>query len=455
VRARVVVLLSLLAIFPAWQAQAEKRVALVIGNANYQSASSLRNTIGDAMAVAAKLDSLRFDTVQLALDQDARAMRQTIRSFAAVAARADVALVYYAGHGMEMDGKNYLIPTDAMLKSDLDLDYEAIPLHLMMRSIESAGRMRVVVLDACRNNPFAAQMTISGRITRQVTSGLARIEPGADTLVAFAARDGTVADDGHGEHSPFTSALLRHLDTPRLEIGLLFRRVRDTVLAATNRIQEPFVYGSLGGQEFYLNEQATRDTNPGSAPEETRSARSAATADTIVASLAPAEAPQQPTPSARERLARELQRELKRVGCDPGEFDGIWTHKSEMALQKFAVRTRLALHTDTPTPAALDAVMFQKARVCLPACAANEVEADGECVARSKSRKTEKAENSENANKSERSEPARTAVRGARYRQTVTASRPARAEPNVLGLLALGVGAKLVRSGRRCGLFRC
>ena len=118
------------------EAHAEQRVALVIGNATYRNAAPLRNTINDANAVGDKLRALGF-TVDLATDQDARGMRDAIRSFGTKASKADVALVFYAGHGMEMDGRNYLIPVDAQLKSDIDLEYEAVPLQLLMRTIES------------------------------------------------------------------------------------------------------------------------------------------------------------------------------------------------------------------------------------------------------------------------------------------------------------------------------
>ena len=161
-------------------------------------------------------------------------MRLSIRKFGEKAASVDVALVYYAGHGMELGGHNYLLPVDAKLKSDRDLDFEALTLGLVLRAIEPVKRMRIVILDACRDNPFAAQMQISGPIKRSVGRGLARIEPPGETLVAYAAKAGTVADDGAGKHSPYTAAFLKHLGTAGLEISLLFRRVRDTVLAATN-----------------------------------------------------------------------------------------------------------------------------------------------------------------------------------------------------------------------------
>jgi len=234
---------------PAW---ADKRIALVIGNSTYAHAQSLTNPANDALAIAATLRSIGFDDVDVAVDQTFDAMRETVRQFGKKSASVDLALVYYAGHGMEMGGKNYLLPVDARLRSDRDLDFEAMTLNLVLRAIEPARRLRIVLLDACRNNPFAAQMRISGSATRSVSRGLVRIEPMGDTLVAYAAKDGTVAEDGAGENSPFAAALLEHMGTPGLEISLLFRRVRDSVLKRTNRRQEPFVYGSLGGDPIYL-----------------------------------------------------------------------------------------------------------------------------------------------------------------------------------------------------------
>ena len=129
--------------------------------------------------------------------------------------------------------------------------FDAVPLDLLLRSVEGATRMKLVILDACRNNPFLTSMQRSGG-TRAVGRGLARVEPQGDTLVAYAAREGSTADDGDGSDSPFTKALAQRLATPGLEIRLLFGQVRDDVIAATNRRQEPAIYGSLGGQPFYF-----------------------------------------------------------------------------------------------------------------------------------------------------------------------------------------------------------
>ena len=244
-----VILVILAWVSPAW---AEKRAALVIGNSTYEHAQRLINPANDALAIAATLRSIGFNDVDVAIDQTIDEMRETVRKFGEKTADMDFALVYFAGHGMEMGGKNYLLPVDAKLKSDRDLDFEALTLNLVLRAIEPAKRLRIVILDACRNNPFASQMRLSGSATRSVSRGLVRIEPIGDTLVAYAAKDGTVAEDGAGDNSPFAAALLEHMGTAGLEISLLFRRVRDSVLEQTDRRQEPFVYGSLGGEAIYL-----------------------------------------------------------------------------------------------------------------------------------------------------------------------------------------------------------
>ena len=228
------------------------RIALVIGNANYEHTQVLTNPRRDAKAIAAALTRIGFDYVRLKTDLNYDQMRRTIRSFGKRARRADVALVFYAGHGLEMGGQNYLLPVDARLLADDDLEFEAVTLESVLRQVRSASKLRLVVLDACRTNPLASKMQLSSGATRSVSRGLSRIEPEGDVLVAYAAKHGTVAEDGRGLNSPYTTALLRHMETPGLEINFLFREVRDSVRKATSRRQDPFVYGSLGREALYL-----------------------------------------------------------------------------------------------------------------------------------------------------------------------------------------------------------
>ena len=189
--------------------------------------------------------------VQRVQDGGFDAMRRALLEFSRKARDAEMAVVFFAGHGMEVGGENWLIPIDAELKTDLDAEQEAISLKAVMLTVSAASRLGLVVLDSCRNNPFAARMQRTLR-TRAVDRGFARVEPTGSVLVAFAARDGTTAADGTGSNSPFTAALLRHLETPGLEINFLFRNVRDDVITATRRQQEPFVYGSLSKEAIYL-----------------------------------------------------------------------------------------------------------------------------------------------------------------------------------------------------------
>ncbi len=233
-------------------ARAAGRMALVIGNSAYQNVPQLPNPVRDAKAIAAVLRRMGYD-VSLKTDLDYDGMRKAFRAFSRRAAGADVAVVFYAGHGMEAGGVNYLIPVDAELKNVSDLEYEAFSLNKALAAVEGARRLKVVMLDACRDNPFARRMKRSAGRTRSIGRGLARVEPeGSGMLVAYAARAGSTADDGDGEHSPFTQALLKNLPTPGLDVRLMFGRVKDEVRRATGGRQEPFIYGSLGGRVVSL-----------------------------------------------------------------------------------------------------------------------------------------------------------------------------------------------------------
>jgi hypothetical protein len=233
---------------------ADKRVALVVGNSSYQTVPQLPNPARDASAVAKMLRDAGFDTVDIQLNVENLEFKRAIRKFEAEADQADIAVVYYAGHGLEIAGTNYLIPVDARLASDRDADDEAISLERLVSSADGARRLRLVILDACRDNPFVGTMRRERKTaSRAVASGLGRVEPtSTDTLIAYAAKAGSTAADGDGEHSPFTAAILKNLTVPGLDVRLAFGRVRDEVLKETSNLQEPFVYGSLGGGNVSL-----------------------------------------------------------------------------------------------------------------------------------------------------------------------------------------------------------
>jgi uncharacterized caspase-like protein len=233
-------------------ALANKRVALVIGNSAYQKVTRLTNPANDSSLMAETLKNAGFDVVDLKRDLKVNEMRRTLREFSDKVRDADVAVVYYAGHGMEIDGTNYVIPVDAVLERDLDAFDEAIPLDRILAVIEPARQLRLVILDACRDNPFNETMkrTIG---SRAVGRGLAKVEPSSpNTLIAFAAKAGSTASDGDSKNSPFTAALVKYLPKPGLDLRKAFGFTRDDVLKATNNRQEPFVYGSLGGDDVAL-----------------------------------------------------------------------------------------------------------------------------------------------------------------------------------------------------------
>jgi uncharacterized caspase-like protein len=246
--------------FASDAAFAEKRVALVIGNSAYQNAPQLSNPAKDATAIADMLRKANFDVVESIRDANNQDMRRTLREFSDKSQNADVAVVYFAGHGIEVDGQNYLIPTDAALQRDRDVYDEAISLERVLQTVEPAKALRLVILDACRDNPFSKSMKRVSAL-RSLNRGLIAVEPmKANTLIAYAAKGGSTAEDGDGQNSPFASALLKHLPTPGLDLRQAFGLVRDDVMKATDNKQEPFVYGSLGGATVSLVQQASLTT---------------------------------------------------------------------------------------------------------------------------------------------------------------------------------------------------
>lgn len=231
---------------------ADRRVALVVGNGAYQNVARLTNPPNDAAAFAEALKNAGFDAVEFRRDLKASELRRALRDFADTARSADVAIFYFAGHGIEIDGTNYLIPVDAALERDIDAVDEAIALDRVLSAVGPARKLRLVILDACRDNPFAKDMKRSVAV-RGVERGLAKVEPTTpNTLVAYAAKAGSTASDGDGANSPFTAALIRYLLRPGLDVRKAFGFARDEVLKVTNNRQEPFMYGSLGGEDFIL-----------------------------------------------------------------------------------------------------------------------------------------------------------------------------------------------------------
>jgi hypothetical protein len=390
------------------RAQTEERVALVIGNSAYQDVAPLENPKNDATDLATALERIGF-SVTLAIDLDNQGMRGALREFRDKANGADMAIVYFAGHGVEIAKQNYLIPVDAHLETDSDVLFDTIPIDLINEAVSGAKTLRMVLLDACRNNPFLGKIRVAEDTGRSLGRGLGAFEPIGGTLVAFASKGGTIALDGAGRNSPFMEGLLAHIEEPGLDIMLMMRKVRDTVLEETGNRQEPFVYGSLPGREIYLvepTEQAAVVQPPaGSAapalsnpaqedfawslvkdsadPEQIKSfirnfpggahfdealARLqtlSQTPDVQVADLP--EAPEIPEPIDPRALIIAIQRELDVAGCKPGTADGQWGNQSRKALQTFSDAAGLGLTTMEPTEDVLNVLKSRGTVVCVAA----------------------------------------------------------------------------------------
>jgi uncharacterized caspase-like protein len=230
-------------------AAAEKRVALVIGNSAYQNVPRLQNPSNDASDIAEKLRQLGFDVVE-GLDLSKRDMEKQIRAFGEKLEGADVGLFYYAGHGLQVDQKNFLAPIDAEFKTESDLDFEAIELDLVLKQMLRNAHTSIVFLDACRDNPLAANLRQTSR-SLDVGRGLARVEAPASMMVVYSTEPGNVALDGTGRNSPFAEALLHHIDTEGESIGDMLIDVRNDVLKSTDKKQRPFESASLTGQFYF------------------------------------------------------------------------------------------------------------------------------------------------------------------------------------------------------------
>lgn len=229
------------------------RVALVVGNGAYEHVGPLSNPRNDATAISAALRALDFTVIER-LDVDRDGMFDALREFSATLVPGSLALFFYAGHGVQIDGANYVIPTDTALTRESDPELVAVNAADIMGIMEASGaRLSVMVLDACRDNPFPE---LAGRARR----GLAAMEAGAgQTLIAYATAPGVVADDGNGVHSPYTQALLQVIREPGLELGLIFRKVRRLVREATNNTQIPWVSGTMEDQFFLTKPNARPD----------------------------------------------------------------------------------------------------------------------------------------------------------------------------------------------------
>ncbi|NVN88790.1 MAG: tetratricopeptide repeat protein [Rhodopseudomonas sp.] len=239
-------------------ARQDRRVALVIGNGGYRSVKALPNAPNDAHAIARNLRELGFEVVE-GIDLDAAAMRHTTDDFMRNAARAQIALFYYAGHGVQIDGRNFLVPVDVQLKGNANPVQAMTEIDSLLAGLDDQIRTNILILDACRNNPLPRDVA-SADPSRSIEAAAGLAAPvtpvsgatgGAGTLIAFATAPGQVALDGDGDNSPFSAALARHIGTAGLEVQQMLTRVRAEVVAATRGKQVPWSNSSLLG-EVYL-----------------------------------------------------------------------------------------------------------------------------------------------------------------------------------------------------------
>jgi uncharacterized caspase-like protein len=239
-------------------AHADRRVALVIGNSEYETRLRLLNPTNDAQDMADSLRSLGFDVI-LRINADKQSFMQALAEFSRTVTGAEIGLFFYAGHGIQFNGNNYLMPTNAQLQDEVSIRFELVALEEIQRALDGSAGVRILVLDACRNNPLAAELTRSMRARNRdagISRGLARIEQARGTVVAYSTQANEVAEDGTARNSPFTHALLDGLREPGLEIGAMFRKVATRVYEATRGKQVPELSISLLS-EVFLNRNET------------------------------------------------------------------------------------------------------------------------------------------------------------------------------------------------------
>ena len=432
-------------------ANADRRVALVVGNSAYKHAAMLRNPGNDANDVAAILKKLGFD-VLVGLDLDQQGFARTIEQFARTLDDADVALFFYAGHGLQMNEKNYLVSVNARLENEFLLSSETIELDAIVRLMESKVPVNLVFLDACRNNPLAENLRRSLAALKRgamLGRGLARIEPqGRDTLIAFAAAPGQEANDGSDRNSPFTGALLRHLPKPGLEVSVMLKEVAADVRRDTRNSQRPQQLSDMTKTFYFAKLEPPATTRVDVPPVPTAAAPSddraldvaywnsvhasndceavraylqrfpqgtfvelaklserrlctpgpkvAATEPTAPQGAAnPAGTPSRVVPAAPPGdLARGIKLELVRLGCTTGDIDDNWNSRAKDAVRKFNRYAKAKLGLDQPTPELMAALRGHDTRVCPLECGPGTRAQGDVCVAidrveQPKSRKAE------------------------------------------------------------------
>ena len=391
---------------PAW---AQKRVAVVIGNSAYENIAKLANPANDAAAIADVLKKAGFDAVALNRDVGAADMKRALDEVSSKSGDVDMAVVYFAGHSVDIDGVTYLAPVDVA-----GAPGEAIALDRVLQSIQSAKQLRLIIVDACYGNPFVRGTSRAGCMPSRDLTGTLSVQP--NTVVAFAAKAGSAMRDGTETNSAFTTALLRHLTASGLDLQQVLTRVREDVMKATGNGQEPFIIGSLSTPTPALVAGAAVPVTQGALPskamtqgaavkpqredpskvdalDRVRIAMEVATAERIARDRAEAETraakareqaeatgsirggekdgarqvaalPAGASGVTQRELNRSLQVELRRVGCQTGPATDEWTAASRRSLEQFNKHAGLKLEIKLASADALDAVKSRQARVC-------------------------------------------------------------------------------------------
>jgi uncharacterized caspase-like protein len=298
----------------ALPAAAQKRVALVIGNSAYVHATPLANPVNDAADMAGALETAGFTTI-VGLDADKRGFDMKVREFARALEQADDGVLFYAGHGLQVGGQNFLIPVDAKLESERDLDFEAVRLDFILRQMELGreSKTNIVFLDACRDNPLSRNLARSmGTRSAAVGQGLAQVQTGVGTFISYSTQPGNVALDGAGRNSPFTTALVKHVNAPGRSLNAVMIDVRKDVLSATSGKQVPWDHSALTG-DFYFMLASAPQMAPKSPPDAKGAADMAARIRELEDRLS-----RQMTPEDAEKIARLTQLKERLRQLDEG-----------------------------------------------------------------------------------------------------------------------------------------
>ena len=278
-------MIALLTIVSTGECRTDKRIALIVGNSRYQNVAPLNNPGNDAALMAETLRGVGFTLVggRAQIDLDKAGFDRAVQDFGSQLVGADVALFYYSGHGMQIRGENYLVPVSANPTREADVDFQMLNVNLVLRQMEGSGtKLNIVVLDACRNNPFG------GRGLRATDSGLAQIRGAQGTLISFATQPGNVAQDGSGRNSPFTEALADTIRKPGLEVLQTFNQVGLQVMRATGSTQIPWTSSSPIDGTFYFTNAAGSQI---------------ATAPPVTSPSPPPQAAPSPPPATQPKLA--------------------------------------------------------------------------------------------------------------------------------------------------------